>query len=291
MQAYRFTHFTGNESVQTDRPENLSTAQKTWVLLTGTRCPKPTNPGMPNCAFQTIKFPGRDSLTLECWKIASEQKRGTVILFHGHCASKSQLLNEGAEFVRQGYDVLLVDFSGHGGSQGHTTTMGYREAEDVISAYTYVRMENPTKPVVLYGISMGATAVMRAVSQGEIHPDGIILECPFGSLLKTVRNRFSLMHLPASPLAELLLFWGSVQNGFWAFNHNPITYARQITVPVLLMSGSDDIRADPEEIHRIHANLPGPKTLKMFPGIGHASLYRASRDLWIRTVSGFLDDI
>lgn len=75
---------------------------------------------------------------------------------------------------------------------------------------------------------MGAVAVMKAVGGQGVQPAGIIIECPFGSMYKTVCARFKMMNAPTFPMAGLLVFWGGIENGFWAFGHNPIEYAKSI---------------------------------------------------------------
>lgn len=55
-----------------------------------------------------------------------------------------------------------------------------------------------------------------------------MIECPFGSMYKTVCARFKTMNAPTFPMAGLLVFWGGMQNNFWAFEHNPTEYAKNI---------------------------------------------------------------
>src|SRR5437773_2704643 len=68
---------------------------------------------------------------IQCWSIKTDSAKGTVILFHGYGGQKSSLLGKSNEFIEQGYNTLLVDFMGSGGSEGNQTTMGYKEAEEV----------------------------------------------------------------------------------------------------------------------------------------------------------------
>ena len=73
-------------------------------------------------------------------------------MFHGHGSSKSKLLDEAAFMKKSGYNVFLIDLRAHGGSDGNTCTIGYREAEDVKLAYDFVRSQGE-KNIVLWGIS------------------------------------------------------------------------------------------------------------------------------------------
>ncbi len=91
------------------------------------------------------------------------------------------MLAEAYEFRYQGYNVLMVDFRAHGNSGGNTTTIGVREAEEVKLAYDYVSQMGEKK-IILWGSSMGAVAIAKAVADYDIKPAGVILEMPFASL-------------------------------------------------------------------------------------------------------------
>jgi len=82
-------------------------------------------------------------------------------------------------------------------------------------------------------------------------------------MYKTVCARFRSMNAPTFPMAGLLVFWGGLQNGFWAFGHNPTEYAKKINCPTLLMYGQQDDKVSRAEIDEIFANLAGQKELKM----------------------------
>ena len=157
-------------------------------------------------------------MRLAAWMIpAGDDDRVLVISFHGHAAEKSSLLTEARLMHELGYAVLLVDFRGSGESPGSVTTIGYREADDVAAAVIYARRVKPGIRIVLYGHSMGAVAILRAIAAGYVEPDGIIIEAVFDTMLNTVRNRFHAMRLPPFPAAEMILFWGGVQTGCNAF--------------------------------------------------------------------------
>ena len=146
-----------------------------------------------------------------------------------------------------GCSLLLVDFRGAGGSSGQDTTLGFREADDVAASMKYAQAEWPNLRLALYGTSMGAAAVMRAVAEEGVHDDALILESPFNSLLDTTSNRFHSMGLPAFPSAQMLVIWGSVQGGYNGFSNNPSEYAHAIDIPTLLMYGGRDPRVTPQQ--------------------------------------------
>lgn len=263
-----------------------TTGEKIGALFFGVSSPKPANDALPSQPFEVIEIQG--DKRLEAWFVRTENAAGTVVLFHGHHGKKSKLLDKSDELLSMGYNTLLVDFRGSGGSEGYETTIGYEEAKDVQACFDYLKNQGE-KNVVLFGSSMGAAAVMRAMATTDIQPVALILECPFASMYDATCGAFRNMKMPAEfPLAGLLVFWGGVQNGFWAFSHNPAAYAKSIQVPTLLMWGEKDIRVLKPETDAIFENLQGEKTLKTFPEAGHESYLVKYGEEWKDEVSGFL---
>src|SRR5688572_22823263 len=255
IHAYRFTHFSDVSEPRTT--DKLSTTERLKVLFTGIKNPRPVNKFRPALPFETVRI--KSNVSLEAWIIKAGNAKGTVILFHGYGGEKSSMLDKAEEFLKLRYSVMLVDFMGSGGSEGESTTIGYKEAEEVKDCFAYLRQRGETN-INLFGTSMGAVAIMKAIHDYKINPSSIIIECPFATMYQTVCARFRVMNVPAFPMAGMLMFWGGVQNGFWPFSHNPEEYAKAITIPVLLLYGERDNRVSQEEINTIYHNLQGSKT-------------------------------
>src|SRR5262249_43549763 len=159
---------------------------------------------------------------------------------------------------------------------------GYREAEEVASAAEYCARRWPGQRLVLFGQSMGAAAVLRAVGVLGVEADAAILECPFDRMSSAARMRFAALGVPSFPCTELLLFWGGAQHGFNGFRHNPVDYARGVSCPVLLLHGAADPRVRPEHVEEIARNLAGPAQLVLFEGVGHESYVAREPSRWQR---------
>ena len=285
--SYKFTHFSNKVTEKTDA-NTLTTAQKASVLFFGIDNPRPVNNGRPSQAYKTVRL--KSNKTIECWSIQRPNAKGTVILFHGYGGNKSKMIDKSDEFLAMGYNTLLVDFMGSGNSEGNTTTIGYFEAQEVKSCYDYV-VKSGEKNIHLFGTSMGAAAILKALNDYKIIPTSIIIECPFGSMYKTVCARFRVMGAPPIPMAGLLVFWGGMQNGFWAFNHNPEDYAKKVNCPVLLIYGEKDNRVSREEIDNIYSNLKGTKKLVTFPLAGHENYLNNYKSEWTDAVKDFVSGL
>ena len=293
LHARAMTTFVG-PGYRTPKPGELTFWQKVETLCTGVRVPRPCSeptPASQGLAYTTHRFPTADGLTLEAWHVEAPESRGLVVLHHGYATSKASLIREARVFHELGYDTLLVDFRGGGGSDGRTTTLGYDEARDVAAAFHYAKGLGTRGPVALYGQSMGAAAILRALAEEGAAPAAAILECPFDTLLTTVKHRFQIMGLPAFPVAHLLVFWGGVQHGFNGFAHAPVDYAKKTRCPVLLLVGAEDPLSTVPEVRSILDNLAGSRQMQVFDRGGHGGQLSTDPGAWNQAVAEFLNTI
>ena len=129
---------------------------------------------------------------------------------------------------------------------------------------------------------------MKAINDYKLSVSSIIIECPFSTMLQTVKNRFSTMGIPAFPMAHLLVFWGGLQNGFNAYSHKPVDYAQNINCPTLLFYGGKDVKVTSDETINIFNRLSGPKNLVTFPLAGHENYLTKYKEHWTNSVDSFL---
>jgi uncharacterized protein len=288
--AHAMTHYVPNGKPWKGRAESMSLMGKAKALCCGIDLGRPSQPGKPSdfgLVHEVHSFAGEVG-DLEAWFVPHCNARGVVLLFHGYTRSKASVLPEARAFHELGYACFLVDFRGCGGSAGDVTTIGYREAGDVVRAVAYVRRNWPGQPLILFGQSMGSAASLRALADLGVQADAAIFECPFDQLLSTIQARFRVIGAPAFPSAQLLVFWGGAQHGFNAFRHNPVDYASRVTCPVLLLHGQGDSRVSCPQIESIHSNLRGEKHLHVFAGLGHESYVAKRPDEWKGQVTAFL---
>jgi alpha-beta hydrolase superfamily lysophospholipase len=289
--AYKFTHFAEAAEKKTKSPEKLSSLAKIKTLLTGVNNPRPNNKTVIGKTVEVVTL--QSNKRIECWYIKSENiidsTKGTVAIFHGYSGDKSSMMDKAEEFLRLGYNTILVDFMGSGGSEGNQTTLGYKEAEQVRTVFDYLHTKEE-KNIYLFGTSMGAAAILKSISDHKLSPKAIILECPFGSMYQTTCARFRIMNAPVFPMAALLVFWGGVQNGFWAFGHRPIDYAKEISCPVLILYGEKDKNVSRAETDAIFANLQGKKQLITYPDAGHENYLIKYKEGWVRDITTFLQN-
>jgi len=284
LHAYKFSHFshTGTRT----RCKNLSFGTKLGLLFTGIENPRPVNTRLPTSPYTVVNI--KSNVNIECWQIsAGNESKGTVILFHGYTSNKSELLDRASVFLSHGFNCLLVDFMGSGGSEGNQTTIGYKESEEVRDCYNYVRQLGEQN-IYLYGASMRAVAIIKSISVDHLSPKAIIIECPFSTMYETVCARFRLLGVPTVPMAGILVFWGGVENGYWGFSYRPVDDAKNINCPTLLQYGEQDEMVSRNEIDAIYASLSGPKKLITYPLAGHDKYLNKYQKEWASNIVEFL---
>ena len=291
LYAYKFTHFYNGTSLNQANPgENIF--KKTWRLFAGQRLPRSVVEEYPSFSFDTVILKTKKGLVIDSWYSKTDSAaRGTVILFHYVTMNKGRVLMEAAEFRYQGYNVMLVDFRGHGNSDGNTTTIGFRESEEVKLAYNYV-VQQGEKNVFLWGASMGAVAISKALADYDIKPSGIILEMPFASLQSHLRGRarsIGFGGFPEKPFGFLVTCWIGIERGFNGVNFKTSNYAKKITCPVLFQSGALDLAVLKWETEKVYnAIASSHKKLVIYEQAGHESFLQKDPLKWRIEVERFL---
>lgn len=278
---------------RTPDPEDLSAVEKLGVLLTGVRIPRPTHSRTPadlGLTYSTHALTAADGSGLSAWSVPCAGCRGVAVLVHGYAASADQLLDLVPLLAARGYAAVLIDQRGSGGADGRRTSLGYFEGADVAAGLEFARQQHPGLPAVLIGFSMGGASILRAVAAHGAEPDALIVEGTYADLLTTVGNRFAIMGLPRQPGAALLVGWGSLMSGFDAFSWRPTADAASVTCPALVLGGSEDTRAPPEDAAAIADAIPGGM-LRVVAGAGHAPIAVSHPEVWAAAADGLLADL
>lgn len=285
--AYHFTHVSNSQALKTGGIESLSWLDKIEIMVLGVAQPKPMPKAYPQRDYQTIKLPTKKSTV--AWYIPIKNAKGCIALFHGYGGEKSSMLSKSNFFNELGYSTLLIDAWGAGESEGNQITIGYKESRQVTAALYWMKKQGYSQQILM-GTSMGAASILKAVNETKISPTAIIIECPFGSLKATVEALFCMMGLPTFPMANLLVFWGGLENGFNAFDYQPAQYAKNIHCPTLLFYGAKDPKISMEETKKIYQNLKGPKDWMIFENSGHVDFWHEYASEWKSKTRFFLQN-
>ncbi|WP_044174164.1 alpha/beta hydrolase [Flectobacillus major] len=290
FQAYRFTYFYEASEVAYKKPEQMTLGEKISGGLFGFKFPKRKIDTLPSLPFKSVILTTAQSLHLKSWFVKADSVAlGTVILFHGHASNKQKVLAEATYFHELGYNTLSVDLRAHGESDGNICTIGVNESEDVEVAFNYVKNTLHEKNIIFWGVSLGAATILKGIHDFGLTPQKVILECPFATMEDAVKGRLRSLHIPATPISQILMFWGSLERGFWAFSHRPVDYAKAVKVPVLLNWGKHDPRVTMAETEAIFEALPSNnKKMVIYEKSAHQSFCRSETAKWKSEIQAFV---
>ncbi len=233
-------------------------------------------------------------VVLSCWHIPQCKSSGMVLLVNWLGGCKSDNLAAAGVFLELGYEVFLVDLRGHGDSSGMDTTFGYYEYRDVLTAVEYVQSLLKPEKLVIYGVSLGAAAAMRAFYAGVMrNVDRLIIEAPFDRLIKTIRHRVGALGLPEGFFSEILGAMIGLIQKFNPWGVNPLIYAGYIEIPVLIMQRRFDPFIREDEVRAVFNNLKdiGNSELLLVEAGGHGSIVTSHRELFKEEVGKFLEAV
>jgi alpha-beta hydrolase superfamily lysophospholipase len=286
--AYRITHYYNDDKVRNQRSSQGKFFLRTWRLMTGRKLAKSLIQYSPGIPYDTVQLTTKNGLKLEAWYMIADSAKGTVILFHGLNSNKGNVLGEAFEFLSLGYNAMLVDIRAHGNSDGIVNTIGYKESEEVKLAYDHI-LKKGEKNIVLWGMSLGAVIISKAIWQYDLKPQKVILEMPFNRLQDHIRARARISGFPGEPFGFFVTFWTGLEQGYWGYGHTATKYVRKIACPVLLQWGNADEYVLKKEIDKIFKAIgSAEKKLEVYDGAGHAPLLAANESKWQKTVNDFL---
>ena len=225
----------------------------------------------PREPLEPVRFANAAGLKLAGWYLAPPPGGPVALVLHGFGTNR----REGQDLLpwlgEVGMGALLIDFQGHGESEGRYTTVGLRELDDALSAVRYLQARlGQDVPLVAIGLSMGASVAIMAAAQC---PDirGVVADSPFATLRRAVSRSFKIFfHLPPRIFVRPTLWFAERLTGGRVANVMPILSASAIAPrPLLLIQGLDDGIVDPEDSLLLYAAAGEPKYLWRVAGCDH----------------------
>ena len=232
-----------------------------------------------------------DGLRLHGLWVPAENSKGTMVLVHGYRSTK--YVDFGAAFPlyhEMGFNLLIPDQRCHGKSEGRFITFGVKECKDILCWIDYHNQKFGMQPVILSGLSMGASTVMFAAD--EPLPDnvrGIISDCGFTSPRDIISCVFrDVTHLPAAPSLWFTNILAKIFAGFSLTEKDSRKSLAKNKRAVLLIHGTADDFVPCYMTKESYRACSGFKKLLLVEGAGHGVSFLVDRDRYIREIKGFL---
>ncbi len=197
-------------------------------------------------------------------------RKKAVIIAHGFFNSKDALLlKELGQALSDEYDVLIMDFRGHGKSGGlfHWTSKEYLDLEAVLE---YVRKSYDKVGVI--GFSLGAATSLIEASRGDLIDSLIAVSAP--TEFAKIEYRFWELSFE-NDIVYSLFSEGKIGKGvrpgpFWQKKHKPLDLVEKVTCPVLFIHGEADWLIKPWHSKELYKKAASQKKLALIKNGPHA---------------------
>ncbi len=242
-------------------------------------------------ATKELQIESYDGLKLHAVWVPAENPKGTILLAHGYRSSK--IIDFSLAFGMyhaMGMNILLPDQRAHGKSEGRFITFGVKESRDM---QTWVAYHNDTfgkLPLVLSGLSMGASTMLYlADADLPENVKGIIADCGFTSPKEIIKSVFhSIIHLPAETTLWATDLFARLFAGFSLTEKDTRKILQNSKLPVLLVHGMDDGFVPCEMTRQAYAVCKEPKELLLVEGADHGVSFLVAKERYVQTVVAFL---
>ena len=229
-------------------------------------------PADANLYYRDLTLTTLDGVNLSAWYVpAAEGGAPTVVLAHGLLGSKVGMLRFVPWLHDAGYNVMLLDFRGHGDSDPRPSSIGPDEVMDIQAVLDWLDLAGAGDRVAGLGLSLGASALVNTAVQDE-RLDALILDSLFADWGETdFAEGYRLSPdwlVPGVPSPEDLM----------PFIH----------VPVFIVHGTADILTHEEHALRLYEAANEPKEI-WINDAGHAWSAWTYPELYQQKVLSFLD--
>lgn len=236
-----------------------------------------------------------DGLNLHACLIPNKKKSLCVILCHGYSATRNSM----AVFARHYHDtygaqVLITDARAHGLSDGNVIGFGYHDRNDLHLWIKTVKEElGENIPLVLHGVSMGASTLLYASIDGfDSNVKGIVCDSAFIDLKPIfIRQMKMIYNLPAFPF----IYFVELYMKYWVkipFDQTNILNKKdKLLTPCLIVHGTDDRFVPYDMAIKLNDIYP---VYHMFLSVDHAKhalSYSINPELYKQYIQDFLKHI
>lgn len=240
---------------------------------------------------QELEITSVDGLKLCGVWVPAENPKGTILLAHGYRSSK--IVDFSLAFGMYhtlGLNILIPDQRAHGKSEGKYITFGVKESRDMEQWIAYHNKTFGEIPLVLSGLSMGASTMLYlADADLPKNVKCIIADCGFTSPKEIIKSVFhQVVHLPAAPSLWVADMFARLFADFHLSEKDSRQTLKNSKLPVLLVHGVDDDFVPCEMTRQAYAACKEPKELLLVEGADHGVSFLVAKDRYVQTVVAFL---
>ena len=230
-----------------------------------------------------------DNLKLHGLLIKKNKPKGIFLEVHGYRSNPCRDLYPSCyNYYNMGYSILLIDQRCSGKSEGKYLTFGINESKDIISWIKYLNKEFPNIPIILAGISMGASTVCLSVEllEDNMNVKAVLSDSAFISAYDEIKYCLEYyFKIPSFLFIDMINIWSKILGKYDIKARNVINSLNSRNIPLLLIHGEDDDFVPTSNSIDIYNKYNGDiKELVLFPKAQHGMNYLVDSKKYIKSI-------
>jgi fermentation-respiration switch protein FrsA (DUF1100 family) len=222
------------------------------------------SPAVKMFPHRDIVFTSSDGVPIHGWYFPAENAAGSILVLHGNAQNLSTHVNGVLWLVKEGFNLLIIDYRGYGWSGGEPDLDGvHKDADAALEKLMSLPETDPDRVVVL-GQSLGGSIATYTVvhSRHKERIRALIIESAFSSYRLIAREK----------AADFWLTWPFQYPVSWTISdrYRAVKWIGQVSpVPVLILHGLDDPVVPTHHGRRLFDAARDPKQFWLTARPGH----------------------
>lgn len=214
----------------------------------------------------------------------------TVVCVHGYNSDGiSDFANIALEYLKRGFNVLLVNNRACGPSEGEFASFGVMESGDTLLWLNKIAGMFPDGNIILQGCSMGAATVCMLA--GRELPENVrvlVSDCAFALISGQFRYTLKhFMHLPPWPAMNMLEKEFERHYGCGFDTYSPLKSVSNSRLPMFFAHGREDRYVPASNAQRLYDACPTDRELMLVDKAGHAAAHMYGGDGYYSAILSF----
>jgi len=196
-------------------------------------------------------------------------------------------------YVKNGHNILVIDFRACGLSDGKYQTAGINESDDVVLWIKLINEKFHITDFTLHGICVGGAAAVYAYvklkNEGSNLVKRIVTDGLFYSFYEIFKHHIKRFKQPSFPVLQSIFFLTFLLAKARLFTETPIKYMKDIDIPILFIWSAKDIlciKQKGEELFEACASKH--KELRFFPEGRHSHVRDTQEAEYDEVIAKFL---
>lgn len=240
---------------------------------------------------QSTYCQSKDGIQLEGRYRLQKESHQWVILIHGYKSDNHNMMSQGFQYYKKGYNVVLPNNRAHDDSGGDYIGMGWLDKEDIKVWIQWIVKQDSKAQIIIHGVSMGGATTMMLSGDNVENVVGYIEDCGYTSVwdifASELDKRFSLPTFPVLNLANMV---AKMKAGYDFKEASSIEQVKKCRKPMLFIHGGKDDFVPVDMGYKVYEAAVCEKELFIVDQAGHAESKDYNPDAYWDKVFTFINE-